>query len=173
MKFLEKHSDLKDVKKALKNATYLINSRAPGTANVYFMFTENRLSFDYWFNGDADDGLKHPCIMAYGDENAGNVIIYNVDEQFTAELFGTGEHHSGCIVYVQRKDDVYTVIYNKDLAESKHCFKMDATDDDVIIQIILLLLAELFPTIDDAAVNNALSILNQRNPRKEDADGKK
>lgn len=173
MKFIETKSDLKEVKKTLKAATYVVDSTMLGTTNVYFMFSDNNLSFDFWTNDSEAERLKHACIMAYWNEDNGNVTIYNTSKDFRAKLFGTGKHHSGRILYIQRNYDMFTIVYNKDNAEGKHCFRMTATEDTVMIQVILMLISELFPTIDSVVADNAIAILIQRNHQKEEADGRK
>ena len=171
MKFLRNQKELSEIKKSLKNADYCISSRSPGSVNVYFMFSENRLTFDYWKNESDDEICKNAWLMDYGEEEHGNVLICNFAEKFQAELFGAGKKHSGRILFIQRKDETYSVVFNRDGDDSNDIFKMSSTDDAVIIKIILLLVAELFPTLENSIVTESLSLLITPKSELEDKHG--
>ena len=171
MKFLRNQKELSEIKQNLKNADYCISSRSPGSVNVYFMFSENRLTFDCWKNESNDEMKKHAWLMAYGEEEHGNVLICNVSEKFQAELFGAGKKHSGRILYIQRQDDIYSVVYNHDGDDNKGSFKLTSTEDEVIIKIILLLVAELFPTLENSIVAETLSLLVKPESEQEENHG--
>lgn len=159
MKFLTDVKDIKALKKAIGEAQYCIDSATVGTVNAYFMFTDNGLSCDSWVAENEVDSKKHARILAYGNGEQGNVLCCNMSKQFLVELFGTGKYHSGRILFVQRDGDNFVVVYNKDNSNETECMHMTVTDNAVLVKILLLLVQELFPSVEATTISEVLGTL--------------
>lgn len=170
MKFLKDVKDVKALKKAIGAAQYCIDSATVGTVNAYFMFTDNGLSYDSWAAASEADHQRHARILAYGNGDQGNVLCCNVSNQFLVELFGTGKRHRGRILFVQRQHDNFVVVYNKDNPDETECMHMTVTNNAVLVKILLLLVQELFPSIEATTVSNVLATLTETENRERVSD---
>lgn len=170
MKFLSDVKDVKALKKVIAEAQYCVDSATVGTVNAYFMFTDNGLSCDSWVCASEADYQAHARILAYGNSDQGNVLCCNVSKQFLVELFGTGKRHRGRILFVQREHDNFVVVYNKDNPDETECMYMTVTNNAVLVKVLLLLVQELFPSIEATTVSNVLATLTGTENREEVSD---
>ena len=146
------------VQRALK-AQYLVDTGVVGTVNMVILKTGGESFCEAWITGDNADSGSHPRFQAYGDHQSGEVLISNLGNPPTLHLIGKGKEEHGVFLLVQRTADVYTVVWNSDLANDKSVFFMTATADKILIQLITMLAEKHFPSIQDDVVANAVALL--------------
>ena len=167
VKFLTDVKDIKALKKAIGEAQYYIDSATVGTVNAYFMFTDNGLSYDSWIAETEADSKEHLRILAFGNADKSRVLCCNISEQFKVELFGAGKRRSGRILFIQREGDSFNVVYDQDNFDGTECLKMTVTSDAIMVQILLLLVQELFPSVEATTISKVLGTLTESTTNEE------
>lgn len=148
----------KAVERALK-AEYLVDTGAIGTVNLVLMQIDNIGFCETWAVESAEAIKGHVRFQAYGTKTDGEILISNYGKEQSVHIIGRGQDEHGLVLLVQRTDNVFTVVWNCDLAESRSVFFMTATDDHLLIQLILFLAQKHFPSIQYDEVERALSLL--------------
>ena len=141
------------------NAQYLVDTGVLGTVNMILLQFGGESHCETWITGSDAVSGNHARFQAYGDHKSGEVLISSFGDRKSLHLIGKGKEEHGVLLLVQRTGDVFTVVWNSDLPETKAVFFMTATDDALLVQLISLLAEKHFPSIESSAVDQAVAQL--------------
>lgn len=144
----------------VKEAEFFLDSGIVGTLNfIAIKAAESPPFVEAWEVENAEDEKTHIHVQAFGSRHRGEMVISNMPTHDSVLLFGSGKKFDGSALFVQKFDDIYTVVYHRDKDGKKDCFRLTSTRDKYLVQIILFLMEDAFQDADVHAVEDALNLL--------------
>lgn len=161
MKYLVDISDLEPLKERIAKAKDFIDSNSLGAINLCLFRKEKTAPvLKVWNAPESVFDASPMRVQAFGSFSSGEMLITELaDKNIGFTLFGKGNKLKGKALFIQRIDTVYNIVYNNDTDDDKHFFRMTATTDSEIMEILLKFALDCFPEVNPTEVNNAMHLL--------------